>query len=311
MLPWRTDDDLHGVVGTQSGLHGQLSLIQPELVGDRLVERNFTVVLGQHDQSAVIGPGILPGHPDDGEVPAQDCGRVDRNRAKVDESTNLDQRSPVAQEIKRWTKAGRMTGGVDHYVRSPTLGQVPNLFEQRRIAGCGRDHVGGTEFHRQLGSSTIRIDGDDPSGIHDCRLGSVDQSHRSSAHDHHRVAGSEATRARRLTNQIETVSDGEQLGQDGNGCRQTIRHLEDGGAGTEVEILGPAPEQMGRFGRGQGVAIVLEIPAEVVGKVVTAVVTLAASPVRGRDHPITDLKAGSVEGLAPPSPTATTRPTFS
>ena len=85
---------------------------------------------------------------------------------------------------------------------------------------------------------------------------------------------------------VEAVRHRHLLGEDRDVGREAVGDPEDRRAREQVEVLGPAAEEVRRAGRVEAVSVVLQALAGVVGEAVAAEVAGAAGDVGGRHDPV-------------------------
>ena len=168
------------------------------------------------------------------------------------------------------------------------------------LLGCGRGDVEnllGAAAPRPVQPVGAEIGGDDPAGAHQVGLGDVQQAEGPRADDHDGVAGVEAFHrvGGELLDLVQAGGTGHQLGEHGHPGRQPVRNLVDEGVGPQIEVLGPAAEQVGRLGAGEGVAVALGVVAPDVAHDVGAGVAAATDDVRAHGDPVANGEPAAVE----------------
>ena len=188
-----------------------------------------------------------------------------------------------------------MTGGVDDHIDATSVGDVSHEGSGIIVSAARNDGIGGAELGRKRDAWLERVDGDHPRCAEQARLGHVHDPHRADADDGDSVAQTKPSGSWHFGCEVEAVCDGEQLGKHGHVRREAVWHLEHWCARAQVEVFGPSAEQMRRLGTCERVAVVLQVPTEVVRVVPLAEITLAASPVGRGDDTVTDPERTAIE----------------
>jgi hypothetical protein len=147
-----------------------------------------------------------------------------------------------------------------------------------------------------LWSSPRAVDGDDLARAHQRRLDEMGHAERPDPHHGDAVAGQEPARSPDGRGAFEAVGDGEDLGEHRDVRRELLGHAEHRCARPEVEVLGPAAEQVRRFGAAERVAVVLQVAAQEVGEAAQARAAGAAGAVGRGHHAIARLQQTAVVG---------------
>ena len=279
----RVDDHLHRVVGLRD--HECVGgPCQAKPVRHDLVQRVTGEVRRHQAHGRLVGGRLLAADAEHRHVPRADRGiGVHRHRAQVDERAGLDDHPAGPHHGQRFGERLREPAAVDDDVGAqPVRGREDRRHPLRRL---GRRHVErevGAELPGGPQPARQPVGGDDRARAHQARLDQVAQPERAGPqHGDARPGSAAALQPEQGHRGFHAMGHRHHLGDHRDLVRQTVGHPEDGRAGKQVEVLGPAAEQVRRTRAVQAVPVVLQVLAEVV-RVVPPAVEHSARTARSR-----------------------------
>ncbi len=229
---------------------------------------------------------------------AQMLVRTKRNFAQVGEISSFHQQATDAKHFEAFGHGSGDARTFDDHVCAAAVSEIPDQLETIGLAGIGRvDNMIGAESLGELQAIVGKIDGDEGARAEHTRFHQEAHAERTDTEDHDGVIEAKGFigESGHLFGAVEADGNGKDFREHGDLRRKLIRNFDKETSGNDVHILRPSAEEMRRIFGAEQIAVIESVLAAAIGKIVAAVVAVAAGDVGADNDAIADFERDAFE----------------
>jgi len=229
---------------------------------------------------------------------AQMFVRADENFAKIGKISGFHQQAADAKHFEAFGYGRGDASAFNDHVCATAVSEVFNKLQAFSFAGIGRvDNLIGAEAFGEIQAIVGKIDGDDRARAEHARFHQEAHAERTDAEDHDGIIEAKGFigEGGHLLGAVEADGNGKDFREHGDFGRKIIWNFDEKAPGNDVDILRPSAEEMRRIFGAEKIAVIESVLAATVGKIVTAVIAVAAGDVGADNDAIADFERDAFE----------------